>query len=132
MTPYKWVWLWKTIKIRCYVDYAQSDERYKFLINYQYSGCSIRVETLGYFEGKSRLPRQNWGTLEKLPRDKSILSRHNLGTLDKFSRQISGTLEILPRQNSGLCYTLQYGSKYICLEVRFNSNMANLVLQIII
>ena len=71
-----------------------------------YTGCSIRVDTLGNFEGKSSLPRQNWGTPEKLPRDHSILSRHNLGTLDKFSRQFSGTLEKLPRQNSGLCYTL--------------------------
>ena len=33
-------------------------------------GCSIRVETLGNFEGKSRLPRQNSGTLEKIPREK--------------------------------------------------------------
>ena len=29
------------------------------------AGCSIRVETLGNFEGKSRLPRQNLGSLEK-------------------------------------------------------------------
>ena len=35
------------------------------------TGCSIRVETLGNFEGKSRLPRQNSGTLEKLPRKNS-------------------------------------------------------------
>ena len=42
-----------------------------------FTGCSIRVDTLGNFEGKSRLPRHNWGTLEILPRDKSILSRHN-------------------------------------------------------
>ena len=34
------------------------------------AGCSIRVETLGNFEGKSRLPRQNSGTLDKLPREK--------------------------------------------------------------
>ena len=32
------------------------------------TGCSIRVETLGNFDGKSSLPRQNWGTLEKVPR----------------------------------------------------------------
>ena len=32
------------------------------------AGYSIRVETLGNFEGKLRLPRQNWGTLEILPR----------------------------------------------------------------
>ena len=32
------------------------------------TGCSIRVETLGNFEGNSRLPRQNCGILQKLPR----------------------------------------------------------------
>ena len=32
------------------------------------TGCSIRVETLGNFEGKSRLPRQNRGILVKIPR----------------------------------------------------------------
>ena len=39
-------------------------------INIPIAGCSIRVETLGNFDGKSRLPRQNSGTLEKLPREK--------------------------------------------------------------
>ena len=34
------------------------------------TGCRMRVETLGNFKGKSRLPKQNLGTLDKLPREK--------------------------------------------------------------
>ena len=54
------------------------------------TGCSIRVETLGNFEGKSLLPRQNWGTL--IPwypdsPDSLILPRHNIWCSRKISRQ---------------------------------------------
>ena len=29
-------------------------------VSYPLPGCSIRVETLGSFEGKTKLPRQKW------------------------------------------------------------------------
>ena len=56
-----------------------------------YTGCSIRVETLGNFEGKSGLPRQNWGTLEKYRGRKSDLPRQNLESLEKYRGKIENT-----------------------------------------
>ena len=61
------------------------------------TGISIRVKTLCNFEDKSKLPRQNWGSLEKLPRVKSSLPRQNSGTIENYR----GKIEF------GLCYTLR-------------------------
>ena len=68
------------------------------------TGCSLRVETLGNFEGQSRLiitevENQIYRGSIKVP-SKDTEAKSNL------PRQNSSSIEKLPRKNSGLCYTL--------------------------
>ena len=78
-----------------------------------YTGCSITVETFGNFEGKSRLPRRNRGTLNKntegeiesTQAEYKVPSK-NIGAKSYLTRQNSCTIKKLPRQNSGLCHIL--------------------------
>ena len=55
------------------------------------TGCSIRVETLGNFEGKSGLPRQNRSTLEKLPRKKIRSTEAEFRILEKYRGKTEST-----------------------------------------
>ena len=51
----------------------------------------MRVNTLGNFEGKSRLPRKHRATLEKVSKKNSYLPRQSLGPVEKYRGKIEST-----------------------------------------